>query len=95
VELVGTALACHVDGGAGRAAVLGALVVGDHLKLSNGVGRGLNDLVVETLIALAVGIVVHAVDHVVVEHAALAVHVEGAGARKRVTAVVVASAGAW
>jgi hypothetical protein len=39
VEFVGAALRGDVDGGAGGAAVLGALVVGHDLELGDGVGR--------------------------------------------------------
>ncbi len=80
VELVGAAAGGNVDGRAGGAAILRAFVVGNHLELGDGVRRGLDDLVVEALIALAVGIVVHAVQQIVVEHAALAVDVVCAGA---------------
>ena len=73
-----------VDGGAGGAAVLGALVVGDDLELGDGVRRDGDDLVVEALVAFAVGVVVDAVEQEVVEHAALAVDVVGAGADERV-----------
>ena len=84
VELVGSACGGDVDGGAGGAAVLRALVVGDDLELRDGVGRNGDDLVVEALVALAVGVVVHAVEQEVVEHAALAVDVVGAGAHEAV-----------
>ncbi len=80
MEAVGSALRGDVDGGAGGAAVLGALVVGDDLELRDGVGRDGDDLVVESLVALAVGVVVEAVEQEVVEHAALAVDVVSAGA---------------
>ena len=75
VEAVGAAARSHVDGCAGRPAVLGALVIGHHVELRDGVGRDGDDLVVEALVALAVGVVVHAVEQEVVEHAALAVDV--------------------
>jgi hypothetical protein len=75
VEAFGAAARGHVDGGAGGAPVLRALVVGHHLELRDRVRRRLDNLVVEALVALAVGVVVHAVEQVVVEHAALAVHV--------------------
>ena len=82
VEVVGAAQRGHVDGGAGGAAVLGALVVGDHLELRDGVGRDGDDLVVEALVALAVSVVVDAVEQEVVEHAALAVDVVRARAHQ-------------
>ena len=83
VEFVGSAGGCDVYGGAGGAAVFCALVVGDDLELGDGVGWDGDDLVVEALVALAVGVVVHAVEEEVVEHAALAVDVVGAGADER------------
>ncbi len=83
VEAVGSAVGGDVDGGAGGAAVLCALVVGDDLELGDGVGRDGDDLVVEALVALAVGVVVHTVEEEVVEHAALAVDVVGASADER------------
>src|ERR1700733_4407567 len=54
------------------------------MPLSDGVGRNGDDLVVEALVALAVGVVVHAVEEEIIEHAALAVDVVGAGAYKAV-----------
>src|SRR5580704_10441430 len=80
MEAVGSALRGDVDGGAGGAAVLGALVIGHDLPLGNRVGRNGDDLVVEALIGLAVSIVVHAVEEEVIEDAALAIDVIGAGA---------------
>jgi len=62
--------------------------------LRDGVRWGLNDLVVEALVALAVGIVVHAVEQEIVEHAAKAVDVVRSARTKLVTAVVVAAVGA-
>jgi hypothetical protein len=78
--LVGSAVGGHVDGGAGGASVLGALVIGDDLELGDGVGRDGDDLVVEALVGLSVGVVVETVEQEVVEHGALAVDVVGSGA---------------
>ena len=83
MEAIGSALRGYVDRGAGGAAVLGAFVVGDDLELGDGVGRDGDDLVVEALVALAIGVVVHAVEQEVVEHAALAVDVVCARADQR------------
>ncbi len=80
VEAVGSALRGDVNGGTGGAAVLGALVVGHDLELGDRVGRDGDDLVVESLVTLAVGVVVETVEQEVVEHAALAVDVVCAGA---------------
>ena len=71
-----------VDGRAGGAAVLRAHVVGDDLELADRVRRRLHHLVREALVARAVGVVVDAVDQEVVEHAAQAVDVERAFARR-------------
>src|SRR6201999_907607 len=49
VEAVGSALRCDVNGCTGGAAILGALVIGYYLELSDGVGRDGDDLVVESL----------------------------------------------
>ncbi len=68
-------LMVDVDHGAGRVVVLGAVVVGFDFELLNGVGAGLHHLVGEALVAGAVGVVVDAVEHEVVEFAALAVDV--------------------
>ena len=84
VEVVGAAVRCDVDGGAGGAAILRALVVGYDLELRDGVGRNGDDLVVEALVALAIGVVVQAVEQEVVEHAALAVDVIRSGADQTV-----------
>ena len=65
-----------------RAAVLGAHVVGDDLELGHRVRRRLHHLVREALVAGAVGVVVDAVEQVVVEGAAQAVDVERALARR-------------
>ena len=86
-EGVGAAGVGHVDGGAGRAAVLRAHVVGDHLELGHRVGRGLHHLVREALVARAVGVVVDAVDQEVVEGGAQAVDVERAFARREAAGV--------
>ena len=82
VKLVGAAAVGDVDRRAGRAAVLGAHVVGDDLELADRVGRRLHHLVREALVARAVGVVVDAVDQEVVEGAAQAVDVERAFARR-------------
>ena len=73
---------------AGRASVLGALIVGDEAELRHRVGRRLHHLVREPLVARAVGVVVDAVDQEVVERAAEAVDVERAFARRAVGALV-------
>src|SRR6202042_1454826 len=77
VEAVGSTLRGDVDGGPGGAAGLGVFVVRDDLELRDRVRRDGDDLVVESLVALAVGVVVQAVEKKVVEHAALAVDVIG------------------
>ena len=82
VERVGAAAVVDVDRRAGRAAVLGAHVVGDDLELADRVRRRLHHLVREALVARAVGVVVDAVDQEVVEGAAQAVDVERALARR-------------
>ena len=81
VNTVRAAPVGHVDGGARRPAVLGALVVGHDLELVDGIGRRLHHLVGEALVAGAVGVVVDAVDEKVVERTAQAVDVEGAFAQ--------------
>src|ERR1019366_1442538 len=79
VEFAGTAVRCNVDGRARRAAVLCRLVIRYDLKLRYGVRRNGNQLIVKALVALAVGVIVEAVEQEVVEHAALAVDVVRAG----------------
>ena len=86
-EPVGAAGVGHVDGGAGRAAVLGAHVVGDDLELGHRVGRRLHHLVREALVAGAVGVVVDAIDEEVVEGRPQTVHVERALARREAAGV--------
>ena len=81
--MIGSALRGYVDSGAGRAAKLSALVIGDHLELGHGVGWDGDNLVVEALVALAVSVVVETVEQEIVEHAAFAVDVIGAGANQR------------
>ena len=80
MQAIGATLRCDVDGRSGGPAILGAFVVGYHLELRNGVWRDSDNLVVESLVALTVGIIVETVQEKVVEHAALAVDVIGAGA---------------
>ena len=75
MEGVGAATRSHVDGCAGRPAILGALIIGHYVEVCDGVGRDGDDLVVESLVALAVGVVVHAVEQEVIKHAALPVYV--------------------
>ena len=81
VQLVGARAHGDVDGGTAAAAVFSAVVVGDDLELGDGIRGGLRHLVRETLVAGAVGVVVHAVQQVVVVGAAEAVHIEGPFAR--------------
>ena len=75
VKTIRAACRCHVDRRARRPTVLRALVVRHHVELRHRIRRDGDDLVVESLVALAVGVVVHAVEQIVVEHAALAVDV--------------------
>src|SRR5262249_50290507 len=82
MEPIGTALRCDIDGRSRGSAILGALVVGYHLELCDGVGRDGDNLVVEPLVAFAIGVIVESIQQKVVEHAALAVDVVGAGADK-------------
>ena len=82
MEPVGAAPVIDVDGRAGSAAVLGAHVVGDDPEFADRVGRRLHHLVGEALVARAVRVVVDAVDEEVIEHAAQAVDVERAFARR-------------
>jgi len=63
--------------------------------LRHRVRRDGDDLVVEALVAFAVGVVVHAVQQVVVEHAALAVDVVRASRTRLLMELVVAAVGAW
>ncbi len=77
VQLVGAALDGYVDDGSGSVIVLGAVVVGLDFELLDGVGARLHYLVREALVAGAVGVVIDAIEHEVVEFAALAVDVIG------------------
>ena len=76
MNLIGAALGGGVDDGAGGAAILGAVVAGLHAELADRVRRQLHHLVGKALVAGAVGVVIHAIDHEIVERAALAVDVE-------------------
>ena len=82
-EGVGAARIGDVDRGARRTAVLRAHVVGHDLELADRIRRRLHHLVREALVAGAVGVVVDAVDQVVVERRAQAVDVERPFARRR------------
>ena len=75
MEFVAARFRCDVDGRARTAPVLRALVVGDHAELRNRVRRDRDDLIVEALVRLAVGVVVHAVQQEIIEDRTLAVDV--------------------
>src|SRR5262249_7825117 len=75
VELVCSALDRRVDDGAGRSAIFGGIIVGFNFELGKCIRVWLNNLVGETLIAGAVGVVVDAIEQEVVEFAAAAVDV--------------------
>ena len=76
-QVVGAAAQAGADDGAARAPVLGAVVVRGHLELAHRVGRELHHLVGEALVAGAIGVVLGAVEHEVVEGTAQAVYVIG------------------
>ena len=67
MKLVGSAANARVDDGAARAAVLGREVVGDDAKLLDRVRIELNDLIGEALVGCAVGVVIDAIHHEVVQ----------------------------
>src|SRR5262249_11832931 len=83
MELVPAGAGRRADDGATSPPVLRAVVIGDDLKLRHGIGRWLRDLIGESLIAGAVGVVVDAIQQEVVIRAAHAVHVERAFPRSR------------
>ncbi len=62
VKVIGSAGGGNVHRRPGRAAVFRALVVGHHFPLRHGVGWNRDDLVVKALVALAIGVVIHAVE---------------------------------
>ena len=57
-------------------AILGAVVTGFDAELGDGIGRGRNSLVGETLVRGPVGVVVNTVEEEVIEFAALTVDIE-------------------
>ena len=76
-SFVGAAFDGGVDDGAGGVIVLGAVVVGFYFELLDGVRAGLHDLIGKALIGGAIGVVVYAVEHEIVQFAALAIDVIG------------------
>ena len=89
------AVDAHVEDGAGGASVLGAVVVGFYAELADRVRRRLDGLVGEALVRCAVRVVVQAVEHEVIELAALAVHVVGSVAAGHRLVFQVVCADAW
>lgn len=83
VKCIGAGTHGDVDGGAAALAILCAVVVGDHFKFRDGVGRRLLYLIREALVAGSVGIVVDAFEQVVVVGAAKTIHDEGTFAAGR------------
>ena len=88
-KLIGPRSVRGVDDGTAAAAVLGAVVVRLDLELGDRVGRDLNHLVREALVAGAVGVVVDAIELEVVRRVAKPVHVERALAAARPDAVLI------
>jgi hypothetical protein len=84
VQLIGSALGGDVDRRTRASPIFRALVIGHDLKLRDRVGRNGDDLIIEALIRLTVGVVIDAVEQIVVEYRTLAVDVERAGAHQRV-----------
>ncbi len=76
VQLIGAALDGGVDDCASGAPVLGAVVIGLHLELCQGIGIRLDHLVGKALIAGAIRVVIDTVEQKVIQLAALAVDVE-------------------
>ncbi len=76
VILIGAAFDAGTDHGAGRAAELGTVVVGFNFELGKRVRIGLNHLIRKALVAGPIGIIVHTVEHEIIQLAALAVDVE-------------------
>jgi hypothetical protein len=76
MQLIRTAFDSGVDHSARGASILGAVVIGSHFKLRQGIRIGLNDLVRKALVAGAVGIVIDTIRQKIIQFAALSVNVE-------------------
>jgi len=75
MKVVAARLQCDVDRCARTPPLFRTLVVDDCAELRNGIWGNGNDLIVEALVGLAVGVVVHAIEQEVVEDRTLSVYV--------------------
>lgn len=81
MELVGPAAHRGVDDRPAGAAILGRVIVGDHLELRHRIGRQLHHLVRKALVRSAIRVVVHSVDDEVVQRRSQTVYVKRRVAR--------------